>query len=83
VVAANLKTEGVKPGVADLMLPVARQGYFGFFLEMKNARGQQSTSQKDFEAFVSRQGYLYGCFNNWRPAFKALCWYLNIQQNRF
>jgi hypothetical protein len=83
IVAANLKAEGVKSGVADLLLPVARQGYHGFFIEMKNARGQQSTSQKDFEAFVSREGYLYAVFNHWRPAFRALCWYLNIDQNRF
>jgi hypothetical protein len=82
-VAANLKAEGVKSGVADLLLPVARYGYHGFFIEMKNSTGRQSSQQITFQEFVSRQGYLYGCFNNWRPAFHALCWYLDIKQTRF
>lgn len=32
---AGLKAEGVKTGVSDLMLCVARQGYHGFAIEMK------------------------------------------------
>lgn len=32
---ANMKSEGVKRGVYDLSLPVARHGYHGFYLEMK------------------------------------------------
>lgn len=83
VVAANLKAEGVKPGVADLLLPTARKGYHGFFIEMKNATGIQSTKQKEFEQYSTAQGYLYAVFNNWRPAFHALCWYLDIKQNKF
>jgi endo-beta-N-acetylglucosaminidase D len=82
-VAGNLKAEGVKSGVADLLLPVARYGYHGFFIEMKNHRGVQSTAQKKFEQFVCEQKYLYAVFNNWRPAFHALCWYLDIKQIRF
>lgn len=30
-----LKAEGVKAGISDLMLPFARHGYHGFFIEMK------------------------------------------------
>src|ERR1700757_1581898 len=78
VVAANLKAEGVKPGVADLMLPVARRGYHGFFVEMKSSIGQQSAAQKQFQQFVESQGYLYAVFHDWRSAFDALCWYLDI-----
>jgi len=78
-VASMLKAEGVKPGVADLLLPVARKGYHGFFLEMKNAHGTQSKVQKEFETFVASQGYLYGVFHHWRAAFDALVWYLDIR----
>jgi hypothetical protein len=45
---------------------------------MKNATGKQSTKQIEFEQFVTAEGYLYAVFNNWRPAFHALCWYLDI-----
>ena len=33
--AANLKRQGVKAGVPDLCLPVARQNYHGLYIEMK------------------------------------------------
>ena len=33
--AANLKRQGVKAGVPDLFLPVAKNGYHGLFIEMK------------------------------------------------
>ena len=85
VVAANMKAEGVKRGVADLCMPVARRGYHSFYIEMKrpgNLSGQ-STEQKDFADFVRGEGSLYAVFDNWRDAFHALCWYLNIEQNRF
>ena len=32
--AANLKRQGVKAGVPDLCLPVARQGHHGLYIEM-------------------------------------------------
>ena len=38
--AARMKRQGVKAGVPDLMLPVARGGYHGLFLEMKAALGR-------------------------------------------
>lgn|SRR5215469_2592882 len=83
VVAANMKAEGVKPGVADLFLPVARHGYHGFYIEMKNKKGQQSVPQMEFADFVRTQGFLYALFRDWREAFHALCWYLSIEQTLF
>ena len=32
---ANMKKEGVKPGVPDICLPVARGGYHALYIEMK------------------------------------------------
>lgn len=78
-VAANMKAEGVRAGVADLLLPVASNGYHGFFVEMKRRDGgTQSDKQLEFERFVVAEGYLYAVFHNWIEALKALLWYLNM-----
>lgn len=55
-----LKAEGLRPGVCDLMLPVARGEYHGCFLEMKAVGGKLSDNQKEFIAGVEAQGY-YTC----------------------
>lgn len=34
-VAAKLKAQGVKAGIPDLVLPMARGGYFGLYIEFK------------------------------------------------
>ena len=57
--AMILKSEGVRAGVADLMLTVARHGYHGLFIEMKYGKGTQEDSQKEFQAAVEAQGYKY------------------------
>ena len=45
-VAKALKAEGVKSGVSDLHLPVAKRGYHGLWIEMKAAGGQVSSAQR-------------------------------------
>lgn len=55
--AAAMKAEGVKSGVHDIMLPVARRGYKGLFIEAKNATGKPSEKQLAFKLFVEYQGY--------------------------
>lgn len=78
VQGARLKAEGVKPGVSDICLPIARQGYHGFYLELKkpgNLKGE-SDDQKEFGAFVTEQGYLYACVDNWGLAAERISWYM-------
>ena len=56
--AANLKRQGVRAGVPDLMIPVARNGYHGLFIEMKTATGRATESQKRWIQRLTEQGYM-------------------------
>lgn len=56
-VAAKLKAEGVKPGVLDLLLPVARQGYHGYFIELKCGDNKPSQDQEEWIRKLRAEGY--------------------------
>lgn len=54
----RLKSQGLKTGVADLFLPVARQGYHGMYIEMKRKKGGVvSADQKEFLDDMLAEGY--------------------------
>ena len=57
-VAQKLKAEGVRAGVSDYLLPVARQGFHGLFLELKRIGGRATKEQKDWAPDMSKQGYM-------------------------
>ena len=58
VTAARMKMLGVKAGVPDLFLPVARGKWNGLFIEMKRRKGGKlSTLQVDWMEALGRQGY--------------------------
>lgn len=46
ITASNLKREGVKPGVPDVLLPVARGGWHGLFIEMKRRTTGKGAARK-------------------------------------
>jgi hypothetical protein len=54
----RLKEEGVRRGVPDVCLPVARQGKHGLFIELKAQRGKVRDEQKEWLAALNEQGYL-------------------------
>lgn len=45
---ARLKKQGVKPGVPDLCIPVARGGYHALYIEMKTKGGRVTENQKEW-----------------------------------
>lgn len=57
VEAKRLKAQGVKPGVPDLVLPVARGKYHGLYIELKTLRGRVSDAQKQWLEALRNQGY--------------------------
>lgn len=60
----KLKAEGLKKGMLDLCLPVARDGWHGLYLEMKRLDGRLSDDQKFWLDALTEQGYLaVACFS--------------------
>ena len=58
VTGARLKEEGVRRGVPDMMLPVARGGFHGLFIELKaDAKARPTKEQTLWLAQLSEQGY--------------------------
>ena len=77
VTAARLKAQGVKPGVPDLFLPVARHGKHGLWIELKTAVGRPSLNQCEWIGDLKDQGYeAYICYG-WEEARGVLEAYLD------
>lgn len=55
--ASRLKLEGVKPGIPDLFLSVARRGFHGLYIEMKSMVGDLSPAQKKRIPKLKARGY--------------------------
>lgn len=81
--AANLKAQGVKAGVPDMFLPVARGGYHGLWIELKRQRGgRASTEQLDWLAALTEQGYRASICNGWDEARRLIERYLDDEEAR-
>ena len=77
LVAAKLRAEGVRAGVPDLYLPVARGRWHGLFVEMKRRRGGQlSAEQKIWTQALVEQGYQVRVCAGWEAARDAILAYL-------
>lgn len=60
-VAAKLKAQGVKAGIPDLVLPMARGGYFGLYIEFKAKPPFDAAVSPSQDAYIQAlldQGYL-------------------------
>ncbi len=81
IVATKLKSEGVRPGVPDLMLPVPYGGYHGLFIEMKKVKGKISETQKDWAAFLNSNGYISSTCFGFDDAKSCISNYLEASKN--
>lgn len=78
--AINLKKQGVKKGVPDIFLPVARGGKHGLFIEMKRLKGGvTSQEQRNFIMGVRAEGYQAVICNGWIDAKEEIEQYLEIK----
>lgn len=75
--AARFRAEGVKAGVPDLCLPVARCGCHGLYIEMKREDGRVSENQSRWLHDLMKQGYMTGVCYSCEAAMELLIKYLN------
>lgn len=75
--AGHLKSQGVKAGVPDLFLPVARHGKHGLFIEMKIAPNKASAQQQTWIEDLRSQNYGAAIAWSWIEAAQMLELYLN------
>lgn len=76
ITAAIMKREGVKAGVSDLFLPVARHGYHGLYIELKALDGKLSSNQKWWIEETAKQGYKSMTCWGWEEAKSEIVSYL-------
>ena len=75
--AVRLKQTGVRAGVPDIFLPVARGGFHGCFVEMKKVTGGRvSIEQKIWLNALAGQGYRAVVCKGWEAAKDEIMNYL-------
>ena len=75
-VAIQLQREGLKPGVPDVCLPVARGGWHGLYIELKWAKNKPTDHQLEWLEALTAQGYLAVVCYGWQEAVEVIEDYL-------
>jgi len=79
---ARMRAEGVKAGVPDLCLPVARRGWHSIYIEMKRGRNTLEGMQKQWLAGLFLAGNCCGVAYSWQEGAELLSWYLGRTNKR-
>jgi hypothetical protein len=75
--AAMMKAEGLKAGLPDLMLPVARGEYIGMAIEMKFGKNKLTAAQQEWADGLKSLGWRHEVCYDWEKAREALKDYLS------
>lgn len=75
--AVHLKEQGVKPGIPDIFLPVARGGHHGLYIEMKRRKGWKiSAAQVEVMDALAAQGFAVEICFGWEQARDVIMEYM-------
>lgn len=77
--AGIMKAEGVKPGVSDLFLPLARQHRHGLWIEMKSDLGRTTPDQAAWLVRMKVAGYLGHIAFGWDSARRIIELYIGTR----
>lgn len=71
----------IRHGIPDLVLPVARKGYHGLFIELKREKGGKVTpEQSEYIEELNNQGYFACVACGLDEAVGVIRWYLDIEE---
>ena len=70
--AARMKRMGLRSGFPDLLIPLARGGYHGLFIEMKYGKNKTTKEQKEWLERLSAEGYACAVCYNAAEAIKTI-----------
>lgn len=74
---ASLIRQGMKQGVPDIFLPVAKGRYHGLFIELKRKYGgRQTPEQKAWQTALLEQGYAACVCKGFDEAKDTIDWYM-------
>lgn len=74
--AKNLKRQGVRAGVPDLVFPVAKRGYHGLFIELKYGSNKPTEKQLEWIRLLAGNGYkAVVCYGS-EQAIQEIDWYM-------
>lgn len=74
---ARMKQEGLKAGVPDICLPVARQGCHGLYIELKRQKGGRvEKHQLEWMKALKNEGYFVAVCRGWEEASELIQAYL-------
>ena len=77
-VAVQMKRIGVKAGVPDLFMPLAKGEYHGLFIEMKRRNftpSKLTDNQREWIALLKKNGYAAFVCAGAESAIKCIDWY--------
>jgi hypothetical protein len=75
-IARKIKEEGVKRGVPDTCLPIARGGYHSLYIEMKSPGEYPRPEQREWLSALKDQGHYTACCHSWEEAAALITKYL-------
>lgn len=77
ITAVNLKRTGVKSGVPDICLPMAKGKFHGLYIELKKTSGGAvSANQKIWLNALNEQGYRAVVCKGWEQARQVILDYM-------
>lgn len=79
--AKIMKEEGVRSGVADLILLIPRHGFASLCIEMKTPDGRQSDSQKEFERMATEYKNKYVVCHSLTEFQRVCLWYIEDKKD--
>jgi hypothetical protein len=79
--AYSLKRQGVKAGIPDMLLPIARGHYHGLFIELKVGKNKTSDNQDFWINELQKQGYKVNVCYGFEETRETILQYLSLKQN--